>query len=369
MEQNKQRRSQALGGEPKIVAIGGGTGLSTMLRGLKEYTDDLTAVVSVADDGGGSGMLRRDLHMPPPGDIRSCILALAKTEPVMEKLLRYRFQAGSLTGQSFGNLLLAAMNEIFQGDFVTAVQKVSDVLRVRGKVLPVTQTDVVLTAILENGQKVTGESAIGRCVGEYGSRIRRIQLQPKSGDPAEAIRLVPEIEAEVAKADLVLLGPGSLYTSILPNLAVPGLAACIRRAGAPVVYINNIMTQPGETDGYTAFDHVQAILEHTWPDFLDYCIVNTQAVDTPLLSKYIEQDAEVVPLDEERFAGTGIRLFKRELAGVVQERYIRHDTAVLADAILDVLNYSRANRGISVSEEGVVLYQPRRRNPPAGEKE
>lgn len=361
MEQNSKTAEKTFGYQPKIVSIGGGTGLSTMLRGLKEYSEDITAVVSVADDGGGSGVLRRDLNMPPPGDIRSCILALSKTEPVMEKLLQYRFQSGTLSGQNFGNLFLAAMNEIFDGDFVTAVQNVSDVLRVRGKVLPVTDTDVELVARLEDGQKVVGESTIGHCVSEYNSRIKRVKLRPKSGNGEEPIRLVPEIAGEIAKADLITLGPGSLYTSVLPNLAIPELVQCIRRSGVPVVYINNIMTQPGETDGYTAFDHVQAILEHTAPDFLDYCIVNSQPVDTPLLSKYIEQDAEVVPLDEKRFSGTGIRLFKRNLVGIIQERYIRHDTAVLADAILDVLNYSRANRGISVSEEGVVLYQPRRK--------
>ena len=350
---------KTLGAQAKIVSIGGGTGLSTMLRGLKMYTEDITAVVSVADDGGGSGVLRRDLNMPPPGDIRSCILALAKTEPVMEKLLQYRFKAGSLSGQNFGNLFLAAMNEIFDGDFVTAVQKVSDVLRVRGKVLPVTDTDVELVAQLESGQTVTGESEIGHCVHRFGSRIKKVYLRPKYGNMP--IHLVPEIADEIRHADLITLGPGSLYTSVLPNLAVQELTECIKQSGVPVVYINNIMTQPGETDGYTAFDHVQAILDHTCPDFLDYCIVNTQPVDTPLLSKYTEQDSEAVPLDEARFAGTSIRLFKRELVGIIQERYIRHDTNVLADAILDVVNYSRASRGISVSDEGVVLYQPRHR--------
>lgn len=334
-----------------------------MLRGLKEYTEDITAVVSVADDGGGSGVLRRDLNMPPPGDIRSCILALSKTEPVMEKLLQYRFQSGTLSGQNFGNLFLAAMNEIFDGDFVTAVQKVSDVLRVRGKVLPVTDTDVELVARLENGQRVTGESAIGHCVAQYNSRISRVKLRPKHAGEETSIGLVPEIEREIAAADLITLGPGSLYTSVLPNLAVPDLVRCIQNSGVPVVYINNIMTQPGETDGYTAFDHVRAILDHTAPDFLQYCIVNAQPVDTPLLSKYAEQDAEAVPLDEAAFSGTGIRLFKRNLVGIVQGQYIRHDTGVLADAILDVLNYSRASKGVSVSEEGVVLYQPKHKHP------
>lgn len=346
---------------PRIVSIGGGTGLSTMLRGLKKYTKNITAVVSVADDGGGSGMLRDDLHMPPPGDIRNCILALAQTEPLMEKLLQYRFTDGSLSGQNFGNLFLAAMNGIFHGDFVTAVQKVSDVLKVTGKVLPVTDTDVELVADLEDGRVIRGESAIGCSVHEYGSKISRVQLQVL-GHPQQEIHLVEEIAHEVAAADVITLGPGSLYTSILPNLAVRELTEAILQSKAPVVYINNIMTEPGETDGYTAFDHVQAILEHTQPDIVDYCIVNSQRVDTPLLSRYIEQDAQEVFLDEERFAGTGIRLVKRDLVSVKDGRYIRHNPMVLADTILDIVNHLHQTPDLAVSEEGVVLYKPRRRN-------
>lgn len=345
--------------QPNIVAIGGGTGLSTMLRGLKNYTENITAVVSVADDGGGSGMLRRDLNMLPPGDIRSCILALAKTEPVMERLLQYRFSQGSLAGQNFGNLFLAAMNGIFDGDFVEAVKNVNEVLRVQGEVLPVTDTNVELVAYLESGQRIVGESLIGHSV-RGDNRIRRVQLRPKAKDKEENITMIPEVREAISRADLITLGPGSLYTSILPNLVVPGLADAIRSSGVPVLYINNIMTQPGETDGYTAFDHVQAILEHTGPDFLDYCIVNQQTIDTPLLSKYIQQDAEAVVLDENRFDGTGIRLIKRDLVGIYQNRYIRHDVDVLADSIWDVLNsVVRGHSGASVSEEGVTLYRPR----------
>ena len=321
--------------QPKIVAIGGGTGLSTMLRGLKLHTENITAVVSVADDGGGSGVLRRELHMLPPGDIRNCILALSKTEPVMEKLLQYRFSAGSLAGQNFGNLFLAAMNEIFDGDFVTAVENVSSVLKVRGKVLPVTATDVELVAEMEDGQTVTGESAIGKAVQTCGCRIARVRLEAKQ--TGEAICLVPEVQEAVANADLIVLGPGSLYTSVMPNLLVPGLVDCIQNAKAPVLYINNIMTQPGETDGYTAFDHVEAILKHTGQNMIDFCIVNQQTVDTPLLSRYMEQDAEAVVLDEERFEKTGIQLCKHDLVGIRKNRYIRHDIGVLAEAIMQLL--------------------------------
>lgn len=355
----KEHKVHPEGRQPKIVVVGGGTGLSTMLRGLKEHTEDITAVVSVADDGGGSGVLRREMHMLPPGDIRNCILALSKTEPVMEKLLRYRFQSGSLSGQNFGNLFLAAMNKIFDGDFVTAVKNVSSVLRVRGKVLPVTATDVELVARMENGQRIVGESEIGNAVNQCGCRIKQVSLAAKHKD--EKICVVPEVVEELQQADLIVLGPGSLYTSILPNLVVPGFAESVKASKAPVVYINNIMTQPGETDGYTAFDHVEAILSHTSPDFIDYCIVNSQKVDTPLLCRYIEQDSEVVSLDEQRFRDAGIRIFPRDLVGIVDNRYIRHDTGVLADAILDVLNY--VTRTQEVSDEGVLLYRPKHNQP------
>ena len=343
--------------EPKIVAFGGGTGLSTMLRGLKEYVENITAVVTMADDGGGSGVLRRDMNMLPPGDIRNCILALSKTEPIMEKLLRYRFKHGSLSGQNFGNLFLAAMNEIFSGDFITAVQNVSNVLNVQGKVLPVTVTDSELVAELENGKEVVGESAIGKCVSVMGSRIKSIALQPKNKKLDKCVEMIPEVAEEIAGADIITLGPGSLYTSILPNLVIPDVLECIKASKVPVVYINNIMTQPGETDGYTAYDHVKAILDHTYPGFIDYCIINTNAVESPLLAKYTEEDSEPVEPDIDKFEGTGIRLFPRNLVGIENERYIRHNPSVLADAIIDVYNFSRYS---DVNEDGVMLYTPKR---------
>lgn len=345
---------------PKVLAIGGGTGLSTMLRGLKAYTENITAVVAMADDGGGSGMLRDELNMPPPGDIRNCILALSETEPIMEKLLQYRFSAGRLAGQNFGNLFLAAMNGISDGDFVGAVKSVSDVLKVTGTVLPVTDCDVELAATLENGQRVVGESNIGRCVSDFGSRIKYIKLCPKNSD--DKIRLLPDIKEKIKEADIITIGPGSLYTSVLSALAAEDFAYELKCASAPVVYINNIMTQAGETDGYTAFDHVQALLENTCSDFLDYCIVNSKRVDTPLISRYAEEGAEEVVLDEERFGGSGIKLIKKNLVRIVDNKYIRHNAAALADAIIDIANSER--KDVETSEEGVVLYMPekRRRN-------
>ena len=341
--------------KPKVLAIGGGTGLSTMLRGLKNYTENITAVVTVADDGGGSGLLRDELKMPPPGDIRSCILALSETEPIMERLLRYRFDTGRLSGQSFGNLFLAAMTGIFEGDFVSAVKNVSDVLKVKGDVLPVTDCDVELVARLENGQTVVGESAIGKSISNYDSRIRNISLRAKNGGK---IQLLPDIKEKIREADIITLGPGSLYTSVLSTLAVDGLVDELKAAKAPVVYINNIMTQPGETDGYTAFDHAQAIMDNTCDDLLDYCIVNSKRVDTPLIARYAEENSEEVAFDENRFENSGIKLIKKNIVGLVDNKYIRHNPAALAEAIIDIASsIYREN----VSDEGVLLYTPERK--------
>ncbi|MDR0405966.1 MAG: YvcK family protein, partial [Clostridiales bacterium] len=214
---------------PKIVALGGGTGLSTMLRGLKKFTPDLTAVVTVADDGGGSGVLRQDLGMLPPGDIRNCIVALAQTEPLMTKLLQYRFDEGCLAGQCFGNLFLAAMYGISK-NFEQAVQRVSDVLRVTGRVLPVTVDDVHIEAELESGEIVIGESKISRALSDGKGRIKTVRLVPSDAEPlGDALR-------EIEQADIIVLGPGSLYTSIIPNLIVRGVADAVMKSGALKIY-------------------------------------------------------------------------------------------------------------------------------------
>ncbi len=226
---------------PNIVAIGGGTGLSTMLRGLKKYTKTLTAIVTVADDGGGSGVLRRDIGMPPPGDIRHCMESLANVEPVMEELLSYRFTEGSLAGQSFGNLLLAALNGI-TGSFEEAVAQMSGVLAITGRVLPVTSADIRLEAVFENGAKVVGESQISHFKREQDCRIDHVSLIPESPAPTAS-----DIAA-IGEADLILLGPGSPYTSIIPNLLVDGVAQAVADASAMKIYICNIMTQDGETE-------------------------------------------------------------------------------------------------------------------------
>lgn len=277
--------------EPKFVVIGGGTGLSILLRGLKKFTSNITAIVTVADDGGGSGKLREDLGMLPPGDIRSCILALANTEPTMEKLLQYRFTEGSLKGQNFGNLFIAAMNEIY-GSFERAIKETCNVLAVTGKVLPMTLEDVTLCAILENGHVLKGESCIPVYAIKAGSRIDYIYMEPKITYPLDE-----SVEA-INEADIIVLGPGSLYTSVMPNLLVNNIVDTIYNAKAPKVYITNVMTQPGETDGYDVLDHVNAILKHSSPDFLDYVIANTEEIPLSILEKYIKDGSKPVLLGE-----------------------------------------------------------------------
>ena len=239
---------------PAIVAIGGGHGLSAVLRGLKNRTDDLTAIVTVADDGGGSGTLREELGMPPPGDIRNCMEALANVEPVMRELMHYRFTDGSLAGQSFGNLLLAALNGI-SPTFDEAVERMSQVLAITGRVLPVTSADVQLEAVFENGARVVGESKICDVKKQQDCRIHHVELIP-----AKPKALPAALEA-IREADLLLLGPGSLYTSVIPNLLVDGISDAIEESKALKIYVCNIMTQDGETEGMTASEHLAALLE------------------------------------------------------------------------------------------------------------
>lgn len=313
---------------PRIVAIGGGTGLSTMLRGLKRHTNALTAVVTVSDDGGGSGVLRRDIGMLPPGDIRHCMEALANTEPTMEKLLHYRFPTGLLRGQSFGNLLLAALNGV-TGSFEEAVEQMGQVLAISGRVVPVTTADVRLTATFENGAYVVGESNIFSFKKRQDCRISRVALLPEH--PAA----LPGALDAIAQADLILLGPGSLYTSVIPNLLVDGIAQAVADSPALKMYICNIMTQDGETEGYTAADHLQALLDHGVPGMIDLCLANSAPIPEELLPRYRAEGAERLKIDAERIAALGIELIERPVAAVEGD-FARHDPDALSRAVLDV---------------------------------
>ena len=325
-----ERNCCEVGRGPKIVAIGGGTGLSTMLRGLKLHTRNLTAIVTVADDGGGSGVLREDLGMPPPGDIRHCMEALANAEPVMEQLLSYRFPSGSgrLTGQSFGNLILAALNGIYPS-FDEAVARMSEVLAISGRILPVTNENVQLEATFENGTSVVGESKIFQFKKEQDCRIRSVRLLPER--PAALPAAVEAIE----EAELILLGPGSLYTSVIPNLLVDGIAEAVCRSKALKLYICNIMTQDGETEGMTASDHVAALLDHSGPGLVDLCLCNSAPVRPGLLERYREEDAIPITVDKEAIEALGVELVARPVSSETSN-YARHSVTRLAQAVMEI---------------------------------
>ncbi|MCF6095978.1 YvcK family protein [Thermovorax subterraneus] len=307
-----------------VVAIGGGTGLPNLLRGLKRYTKNITAIVTVADDGGSSGILRDELKMLPPGDIRNCLLALANTEPLMEKLFQYRFNAGSLKGHSFGNLFLAAMTEIL-GDFELAIKESSKVLAVSGQVLPSTLSDVILAAEFEDGTVIKGESQIPK----IRRKIKRIRIIPEDAKP------LPEALEAIERADAVIIGPGSLYTSILPNLLIKDLADAVRSSRAKKIFVVNVMTQPGETDGYTAFDHVKTIIEHAGDNLIEYVVVNAEKIPEHLLLRYLADGACPVTCDEENIKELGCKVIYGELLGFAD--VVRHDPIKLAKVIIDVI--------------------------------
>lgn len=312
---------------PKIVAIGGGNGLSTMLRGLKGRVDDLTAIVTVADDGGGSGMLRQDLGMLPPGDIRNCMQALANVEPVMSELLAYRFTEGSLAGQSFGNLLLAALDGI-SNSFDQAVARMSQVLAISGRVLPVTNANVQLEAVFENDTHVVGESKICDFKKSQDCRIRYVRLLPQRPPALDQV-----IEA-IDRAELILLGPGSLYTSVIPNLLVDGVCQAIERSKALKLYACNIMTQDGETEDMTAAEHVLALMEHGLKG-LDICLCNDAPVPEHLLERYRAEDARPIVVDAQRLSNMGVEVVAAPLTSQGAQ-YARHDPDRLGQAVLRI---------------------------------
>ncbi len=314
---------------PKIVVIGGGTGLSTMLRGLKYYTSNVTAIVTVADDGGGSGDLREDLGILPPGDIRNCILALADTEPLMEELLQYRFPDGKLKNQSFGNLFLAAMDGI-SDNFEDAVQKMSSVLAVTGKVLPVTLENMVLNAKLKNGNIVTGESAIPEEVLKQKSPIDRIFIEPKNA------RALKEAVTAIIEADAIILGPGSLYTSVIPNLLVKDISSALHKSDAIKIYVSNIMTQPGESDGYTVSDHIKAIFKHGGNGIVDYVICNVAGIDEELKNKYEKDKSTLVALDRKNLEKLDVKVVEANLVKV-RKGLIRHDSEKLSSILVETI--------------------------------
>ena len=326
--------------DPKIVVIGGGTGQSIFLRGLKNYTKNITAVVTVADDGGGSGVLREDLGMLPPGDIRNCILALADMEPTMEKVMQYRFEEGSLKGQSFGNLFLAAMNGIY-GNFEVAITKISEIFAITGNVYPVTLENIKLVAKLKNGNIVEGESIIPKAVKSQDSGIEEVHLNPAKPKPLE------EVLKAIVDADVVVIGPGSLYTSIIPNLLVDEMVDTIIKSKALKIYISNMMTQPGETDNYNVYDHIKSIIKHTGKGIIDAVIVNSEIINGDDLKKYKFDGATQVLMDDaqrKQMSELNIKIVENNLVEV-KKSYIRHDAHKIAQIIVK-LSLSKKLRSI-----------------------
>ncbi|MDO7787921.1 uridine diphosphate-N-acetylglucosamine-binding protein YvcK [Desulforamulus aquiferis] len=343
VEEIYQRRSLQRG--PRIVVIGGGTGLSSLLKGLKEYTSNITAIVAVTDDGGSSGRLRDNLGILPPGDIRNCVVALADRETLMEEVLQYRFTTGELAGHNLGNLLLAGLNNV-SGGFDGAVQALSKVLAIRGQVLPSTLENVVLGAELADNSVTYGECNIS----SSGCKIKRVFLKPAVCSP------MPEALAAIQEADAIILGPGSLYTSVIPNLLVQGVADAIKESSAHKIYICNIMTQPGETRGYSAYNHLMSIFEHVGP-VVEHILVNSEPIPGRLLKKYREQGAEPVRILPEEITALGVKIWAKYL--VQQTNVVRHQPEKLARAIMDIVD---SNKLAALERAPMKIYQPSRKN-------
>lgn len=322
-----------------ITVIGGGTGQSNLLRGLKKYDIDLSAVVTMADDGGGSGRLREEVGMLPPGDVRNCIIALSNIEPSMELLMQHRFKGGSQKGQSFGNLFLAAMNEIY-GDFELAVSKVSEILAVNGRVLPVTLEDVRLLALLENGNTVLGESNISIECNLQKTRVKKIHLKPYVVEPFH------EVLESIERADVIVIGPGSLYTSIIPNLLVDKVADAVYYSKATKVYVSNIMTEDGETTGYDIVDHVRALYEHSGHEMIDYIMVNKKTIPDFYQKKYQDKSQYPLFLDEcqrRELMSMNIRIQEEDLVAV-RNGFLVHDSDRLGELIMKIGRDSEKNK-------------------------
>jgi uncharacterized cofD-like protein len=314
----------------KIVVFGGGTGLSILLRGLKKYTRDISAIVTVADNGGGSGVLREDLGMLPPGDMRNCIIALSDIEPIMVSLMQHRFNDGYLKGQSFGNLLIAAMYEIF-GDYEHALKEIGSIFRLSGKVLPMTLQDAQLKAHLDNGECILGEKDIPDYVSKSNCKIDRVSLVPEVCTPLE------ETLKDIKEADIVLLGPGSLYTSVIPNILVSNITEAIVESKAKVFYICNLMTQPGETDNYNVYDHVNAIIKHSSRYLIDYVIANDELISESQIQNYKFKGAKQVLVDDEqikKLEEINIKVISSDFTEI-KKNYIRHNSEKIGQLLFN----------------------------------
>ncbi|OGX07248.1 MAG: hypothetical protein A2Z88_06120 [Omnitrophica WOR_2 bacterium GWA2_47_8] len=315
---------------PKIVALGGGHGLSNLLFGLKEYSANITAIVTVADSGGSSGRLREEFNIVAPGDIRNCLVALADAPALMGELFQFRFSKDSqLQGHNFGNLFLTAMVQCTGGDFKKAVEESSRVLAIRGTVIPSTVSNVHLVAEYSDGTRQEGEAKIPKAH----SRIRKVFLNPADAIPT------PEALEAIKEAEVIVLGPGSLYTSVLPNLIIPGIAEAIAKSSAFKIYVCNVMTQLGETDGYKASDHMRALVEHTNQDIINACLVNNAQAPQEALIPYKNENSFPVEADADAIRSMGFMVVATDLLGVTD--YVRHDSKKLIQALIKIIEKHR----------------------------
>ncbi len=327
MERSKKRK--------KIVIIGGGTGLSTLLRGLKKHPIDITAIVTVADDGGSSGRLRDDYEIPPPGDVRNVLAALSDVEPLVEEMFQFRFSNSTeLEGHTLGNLMITALTSI-TGDFSHAITEMSKVLKIHGKVLPAANQLVTLHAKFEDKTVISGESKIPT----YGKRIERVFITPNDVKP------LPETIASIRQADIIAIGPGSLYTSILPNLLVDGIRQAITQSKAKKVYICNLMTQAGETNNYTAYDHVEALIQHVDHNFLDTILISNEEVPENVQFLYKQEKASPVKIDIERLQRLNLEIVKKDIS-LVYNGAVRHNAAEVAKWLMEYANTQANTRPI-----------------------
>ena len=322
---------------PKIVAFGGGTGLSSMLRAAKKLTSNITAIVTVADNGGNSGVLRQELGVLPPGDVRNCVIALSDAEVMMDELLNYRFKEGKMAGYCMGNLFLVAMSEI-HGGFLQGIKSTSDVLAVTGQVLPITCDNVHLIAEMDNGEIVEGEDLIGEAQRNHGGYIKKVSLKPSD------CSVLPQALDAIAEADIITFGPGSLYTSILPNLLVDGVVEKIKQSGAVKIYVSNLMTQPGETENYDVYSHIKAIEEHVGDKIFDYVLINdNMKIPEAILKRYEEELAEPVKLGDYRTSKNQYSVIKENMVENIENK-VRHSAFRLANVVNKVYNIHRKNK-------------------------
>ncbi|WP_138418366.1 gluconeogenesis factor YvcK family protein [Aquibacillus sediminis] len=317
MTQNKQ---------PHVVVLGGGTGMPVLLRGLKDYPIDLSAIVTVADDGGSTGILRSELAIPAPGDIRNVLAALSDVEPMLMELFQHRFKHGNgLSGHSMGNLLLAAMTSV-TGDFYHGIKEISRVLNVKGKIYPIANQNMFLHAEMEDGEIVTGESNIPLA----NKPIKRVFLKP------EPVLPLPEAIQAVEEADLVVIAPGSLYTSTLPNMIVPQIGDALRHTKGKVVYVCNVMTQEGETNGYSAADHVQAITDHVGDGCIHSVVVHNKPIEGDVRKLYAKENAEPVIYDTDRLIQMGLEIIEADIIDY-NKKMLRHNTSKVAKLLYSLL--------------------------------